>query len=355
MDRYSALIRYEWRSLRWVLLYFLLVTVGGVGALSYTMKVKALDFKKHMGVWEIQTLFSGEMNWIYGFMMCGLVVGLLILAYVQFRDAKSIEVGRFLKVLPIKSTGVYWTRVGCGILTYTVPFVLFCIGSIAIRLYNNDWLMDYYRLSPGYSTLVKIESVPSILGNLGMMYLVLTVMYIGFLLMQYLVSNRIFALVMGVILFMVPPYLMVILSYGWKGYSDFPYFGLIPMYGYREEVRFEQFANGEALILRYIEHQELKGLILLGLIGGMLVIGYSISRAFRVEDQGRLIPMKGARMIFIAVGTVCMSLLPYMLWIVGITSERDLGIGAMYGLIAVCGLVGYWIIRKIAMIGMKGY
>ncbi|MGL4735817.1 MAG: hypothetical protein ACRCW2_00045 [Cellulosilyticaceae bacterium] len=353
MARYKALIRYEWKSLRWMMIYFLLVAIGGVGLIASTMAGKRFEFIKHMGVWEIQTLFNREMNWSYGLVVSGLILGILMLVYTQFRDAKSIEVGRFLKMLPIKSTGIYWTRVGCGILTYTVPFILFMIGNVYVRMHNNDWLMDYYSLSQGYSILVKMESIPSILGHLGLMYLIITAIYLGVLVMQYLISNRIFALVMGVVLFMVPTYLMIILSYMMSGYAD-PRPGFIPIYGVRTREYSQEYENGERFILHYVDNQGIKVLVLLGIIICMLVIGYSVSKRFRVEDQGKLIPMKASRTLFTAIGTVCIAFIPYQLWTLRMVSERDLGMGMMCGLIAVFGVIGYFIMRKISMIGMKG-
>ncbi|MGL4346304.1 MAG: hypothetical protein ACRCTE_13985, partial [Cellulosilyticaceae bacterium] len=302
-------------------------------------------------VMEIKNVFTYEIGYHYGLLLTGLLIGMALLVYLQFRDAKNIEVGRFLKALPIQGTKVYGIRVISGIMTYTVPFVLWVLGMLSIRQGHQAWLGDYYSLSSLSELLQKSDSVGKTLGILGITYLVMTAVYMVLVLVQYLVSHRVFALLVGASILMIPGYIGTVVNQFVRGIQDIY---LVPVaYGVMDNEWSRAFQNGERTVINYVENIGLKGLILVLIIVLALILGYMSSKYFRVEDQGKLIPTPLVRWLFRVVGTVCIGLLPYFIDAVyGLRGGQQTYMALHIGAIVLTG-VGFVIVSKIASIGCK--
>ncbi|MEG1927735.1 MAG: hypothetical protein RR090_03815 [Niameybacter sp.] len=353
MNRYKALIRYEFKTLRWMVLYFAIVCLGIFGLFAEQMKSRRSSFITHTEIWQIQNLFTQEMNGVYGIFLIGSVVGLVLLVYLQFRDAKNIEVGRFLKALPLQGSQLYVIRMGCGIVTYTVPFLVYSIGMLYLRSYHGDWLQDYYSISMLQTPIEAAESFGSIILLLGILYLVITAAYVALLMMQYLISNRIFAIIVTAIMFFVPFYIAAIVG----EFIRVEQFLTIPLaYGYMDTSLFESGLRGEMAQVCSINLMGAKVLILLIIIVVSVAVGWIRSKQFKVEDQSKLIPEKFSRIIFVGVGTVCVALLPcyYTLVMIGsFALDRGMASGSVWISMFVAGLIGYIVMYKIARIGCK--
>lgn len=351
MNKYQALIRYEFKSLRWMCLYFALGCLGLLGFFGTIMEEKRRAFLTHIGVWQIKNQFTQEMNWFYIMVLAMMSIGLILMVYLQFRDAKNIEVGRFLKALPIKSTQLYWVRVGCGIFTYTVPFLLYAAGILALRSYHNSWLKDYYSISMWEDALLQAESPIRIVGLLGILYLIVTAVYVVLLLMQYLISNRIFAIIVAAIALLIPTYIAAIIN-EWMNIDAFL---ICPFaFGLFDSSIGESAQNGEMANISYIDQVGFKLFILFLIIGLAIGLGWMNSRRFKIENQNKLIPSQVSRSIFIIVGTVCTSLLPseYVVFILGGFNQVSLGI--LLGSSLLLGGIGFVIFYKISLIGCRG-
>ena len=81
MNKYKALIKYEFRSLKWMILYFLMVCSGVFLLFMGTMGEKRKSFLEHSGIWYISNKFSQELNGIAPFLLIGSIVGLILLVY----------------------------------------------------------------------------------------------------------------------------------------------------------------------------------------------------------------------------------------------------------------------------------
>lgn len=350
MSKYKALIRYEFKALRWVILYFMLIFGGYLFILKTTMELKYINFITHTGVECIKNIFVEEMKWLYPYLLIASLGGLLLLVYVQFKDAKNIEVGRFLKSLPIQSSKIYWVRIGCGMITYTVPVVCFVGGLIGLKQFHREWLRDYYSLGMRTEQLVRADSVLTIVVSIGIVYLILTGVYLGLVMMQYLVTNRIFSLIVGVSMFVIPFYI---------GTTIEEFFGtgrksgvLLPLvYGYSDNGLYRSVENGEMLDINFIDGVGAKVIILLSIILILVCVGHISSKCFRVEDQGRLIPMGQAQWIFKIVGTTCIGLLPLLLFAMNDVYAQEVSQVMIGGLSLVAGAIGFGITHVIARIG----
>ena len=349
MNKYKALIKYEFRSLKWMILYFLMVCSGVFLLFMGTMGEKRKSFLEHSGIWYISNEFSQELNWIAPFLLIGSIVGLILLVYVQFRDAKNIEVGRFLKALPIQSSHIYWIRMGCGIVTYTLPFVLYAIGIVVLRFSHSSWLNDMYSISIWQDSLLEIESVQYIVLMLLMNYLIMTLVYLMLLLMQYLISNRIFAIVVTAIAMILPTYFNLMIDFR---YQVDNYLTLPVAYGMMDSVTGNQVRNGEGVNIHFIGNVGIKVCLLLLAIGVALVLGWLSSKYFTVEDQSKLIPKRLCRKIFIAVGTISMALLPQF-YVSGFCMFSEVNLVIHLGSIVILGIVGYILMYQVSRIGCK--
>lgn len=349
MNKYKAFIKYEFRSLKWMMLYFLIVCSGVLLLFSETMSGKRRSFLEHSGIWYISNEFTQELNWIAPFLLIGIILGVILLVYVQFRDAKNIEVGRFLKALPMQSSNIYWIRMGCGIITYTIPFILYAIGIIALRVAHSSWLNDMYSISIWQKRLSVVDSIQYIVLMLFINYLIITLVYLMLLLMQYLISNRIFAIVVTAIGMIIPMYFNIMINSRYQ----VDYFLMLPvLYGVLGSTTGESLMNGEGVTLHFISDIGVKIGLLLFMIGIAIVLGWLSSKHFTVEDQSKLIPKRLCRNIFIAVGTICIALLPQF-YVSGFAMVSEVNMVIHLGTIVILGIVGYIIMYKIAMIGCK--
>lgn len=349
MGKYGAFIKYEFRSLKWMLLYFLMVCSGVLLMFSGAMAGKRVHFFEHTEVWQITNEFTQELSWIAPFFLIGIILGLILLVYLQFRDAKNIEVGRFLKGLPIQGSRIYWIRMGCGMVTYTIPFVLYAIGVIVLRLYHNNWLNDLYSISIWQDRLLAVESVQYIALMLLINYLIITLVYLMLLLMQYLISNRVFAVVVTAIAMVIPTYFSVMIH---SRYRIHYYLTLPVLYGVMDSRTGDRMSNGESVGLSFINNVGIKVCLLFLLIGVMILLGWLSSKHFTVEDQSKLIPKRLCRNIFTIVGTMCVALLPQF-YVSGFAAFSEFNLVVLLGSIVLLGIVGYVIMHKIAMIGCK--
>lgn len=349
MNKYKAFIKYEFRTLKWMMLYFLIVCSGVLLLISGTMEGKRREFLKHSGIWYISNEFTKELSWSTPFLLAGIILGVILLIYVQFRDAKNIEVGRFLKALPMQSSNIYWIRMGCGIITYTIPFILYGSGIIALWVTHSSWLKDLYRISIWQDRLLGFDSVQYIVLMLFINYLIITLVYLMLLLMQYLISNRIFAIVVTAIGMVVPAYFNIMIQ---SKYQTSHFLTLPVLYGAMDSITGESLMNGEGVSLHFINHSGVKIGLLLLMTGFAIILGWLSSKYFTVEDQSKLIPKRLCRNIFIAVGTLCVALLPQF-YVAGFSMVSEVNRIIHLGSIAILGIVGYIVMYKIAMIGCK--
>ena len=349
MNKYKALIKYEFRSLKWMLLYFLMVCSGVLLWFMGTLEEKRESFLEHSEVLYISNEFGQMLSETTVFLLIGMIVGLILLVYVQFRDAKNIEVGRFLKSLPIQSSHLYWVRMGCGVVTYTLPFLFYTLGIVVLRFYHSSWLNDMYRISIWKDKLLAFESIPYIALLLVINYLMITLVYLMLLLMQYLISNRIFAIIVTAIAMILPTYFNIMIDFRYQvdSYLIFPL-----AYGSMGSVTGHHLENGEGVNISYIGDVELKACLLFLAIAIVLVLGWLSSKYFMIEDQGKLIPKPLCRNIFIVVGTVSMALLPQF-YSSGFATFSEVNLVSHVGTIVILGIVGYMIMYKISRIGCK--
>ncbi|MGL4346306.1 MAG: hypothetical protein ACRCTE_13995 [Cellulosilyticaceae bacterium] len=354
MNRYQAWIKHEIRSIKWMGAYFLVLFIGYSMVIARHIQANKVWFLEDMDIYQVDNIMGRVLNAKYNvLMLLAAVLGLMILVYIQFTDSKNIEVGRFIKGLPLSTTKVYGLRIICGILSYTLPFIVLVVSVVGIRLKHSEWLGDLYRMTLWQEQFTQVESVGSILLILGMYYLIMTAFYVVLVMMQYLVMNSVFALILGVMVTFVPMYLkMAVQAYLRRGYMSSVWIPL--MYGQlegREHYSFAGELNRQYLTISMIENIGSKLIILLLIIGTGLGVGYIATKTFKVENQSKLMPLAVVRIIFVTVGTLCMSGLAGIVWSRILRFEMETIIALVMAIVS--GGIGFVVCLVISRIGDK--
>ena len=359
----KALIRYEFKILRWMLIYFIL----GFGYMAYTYENILADRYKLLILEPITSstyminIGIAYLRGINNGIICIGLIGILLMIYLQVKDSKSIEVGRFLKVLPIKGKTYYRVKVIGGVLTFTIPYLISCLCLIGTKGKYSEIFNDFYSLHPRYEEFVHAESMGMFLQVLFTTYLILLFSYLFLMSMQYIISHAVSALIIGILVGGVPAYLGVTITGICNeiipaNYEDFVKY-LLPWSYTSDLINFSKgYANvgsfRDARLFK-IPYIEIEWLFLLGLCILFWIIGSQLSRYHKVENADQLISSALMKKIFVVGVVVCSACLPLFAQIIGI----DLMIRNMWVMSAamlVTATIGLLVSKKIAYYGDKG-
>lgn len=359
----KALIRYEFKILRWMLIYFIL----GFGYMAYTygsilddqykwLILSPITSSTYVSNIGTQYLLSINKGMIY----IGLI-GIFLMIYLQVKDSKSIEVGRFLKALPISGKTYYKVKAVGGVLSITIPYLISCLWLISVKGRYSEIFNDFYSLHPSYEDFIRVESVGMFLQVLFTTYLILLFSYLFLMCMQYIISHPVSALVIGALVGGTPAYLGSILVglYNEMGYGYYenPLEYLLP-WAYTSNLMnlrmsYREVGSFRNASLFEIPSIEVKWAILLGLCILFWIVGLQLSCNYKVEGADQLIPSSIMKKVFIGGVVVCSACLPPFAQMIGINLRiRNMWIMSIAMLIT--AIIGLLVSKKIAYYGDKG-
>lgn len=359
MNKYKTMVKYEFRNLKWIFLYFCVV----FGFLTYIIHDRMkYDYRYFLieGISQIynqETSFYSVLNAFYIPFMLFALGGILLMVYLQFRESKQVEVGRFLKVLPIEAHKHYQIKILCGLITFMVPFIIFVLLLLRIRGAHLLWIQDLQVINIASEIYQVVDSVSYLLVVLGLYGLILIFSYLFMVMMQYLITQSIASIVIGILIGVSPAYLLIsvdtLLHYDFIDGTliniSFPWaYGM----GCREWNWIDS-SMYEHVIISFVQDMGLRFVIISILCILCLVIGNLLSKRFKIEQMDLIIPEQIMRHIFVAGVTVCSAFLPVT--IRGIFNIRLEGIETIILGISmlVLGGIGYMISKKISRIGTK--
>ena len=359
----KALVRYEFKTLRWMLIYFIL----GFGYMAYAYNDILADQYKWTFLQPItSSTYVSNIGIEYllgintGIIYIGLI-GILLMIYLQVKDSKSVEVGRFLKALPISGKTYYKVKAIGGVLTFTIPYLISCLWLISVKSRYSEILNDFYSLHPRYEEFIQVESVGMFLQVLFTTYLILLFSYLFFMCMQYIISHPVSALIIGVLVGGVPAYLggTLVGIYNEIGYGYYENIleYLLP-WSYTSNLMnlrmsYREVGSFRNASLFEISSIEIKWVILLGLCILFGMVGLQLSRYHKVEGADQLIPSPIMKKVFVGGVVVCSACLPIFAQMIGI----DLMIRNMWVMsvaMLTTAIIGLLISKKIAYYGDKG-
>lgn len=359
MKNLKALIKIERTPALFMGIYFLLINIAAIIAMIGEIQFSA----KHYLAYGISGFDKWSMNdFIFGIttvLFIGYSIGLLVLVYLQFKKDKSIEISRFIKALPYTSGQRAGVKIGLGILSFTVSFVIYIVMFLMVRSYAMNLFGEIYRVTAFEEVATYLNRAGVYLSFMGVTYIRLIVVYLIFVMCEYLMSHNIGSLIVAALSTLAPGYMWVSNSYNlpynetilkvqdWLGkiYMDFTQWGQIQIVGANEwgyvNYRITEAAGSVSLVYM--------GLIIIC----SLVIILQVKKQ-RIENADILMPGKVTRYIFIIGVALCSACL---LRDIGRIALSQIAFGypvaILYILLAVGFVSGGLIAMKIAHIGLQ--
>lgn len=373
MEINKALVKHETRNMKWMMLYFLLVALGGVLIFNTNLDSIYIDILKR-GITPDTSIITENIRLTLSTIMMPMGLGILLMIYLQFKDTKSVEVGNFLKALPINNREYYITKFVGGLISLTIPTIILIAGILIIRNANMIWISDIHGVSIFPELVIKADSVVNSVAIFIMAYLVALSTYAFLFMIQYIVMNITAGLVIGLLVWLTPSFLLISASwlYGHLIDKSFKIFGtaievvenliieyILPWtyaFGLNTYNTFDSFEYDpifDNIHLLYYEGLVTKIFITLAItiIGGL--IGYVLSKKSRVEDNDTLINFKWARRVFVVGVTICSAFLLADIAKMFIGRYNDSTMVIINLMLVAGAAIGFIVSRKITMVKSK--
>jgi hypothetical protein len=359
MKHIRALIKMEAKPAVLVGIYFLLINLVGLVITHIHINKNYIEYLRTWG--EPVTSFSGEIfsRLIY-FITPLSFLGMIVLSYAQFKQDKNVETGRFLKALPYTNLQRCFVKVIMGVLSYSLPFIVFAVGCMLLRVRVLGLYEEVYTVI-AYGDLLKvINGAESLIWPLVLSYLVYTAFYLFLVMMQYLVSSNAASLIIGILSMMAPAFIAFSFFeiYGYQGMRVTVDQVLLPVYGvvfdWQLKDLFLQTNWEQYITYRTINYMTMK-LIITSLVSIVCVgVIYRAAKRSKIEEADVLMPYKAVRWIFILGVSLCTAftaadtgrfiLFPVFMEKMNLAVEVTGVIG---------GIIGFVIAKKIAYIGLR--
>lgn len=367
-----AFINYELKTLPWISAYFMLF----FSFLLYNMYTNVRqEYMRFLQPEKNYTRYGNPIFRMFEYdgqavLLIGIAIGVALLIYTQFRDIKNIEIGRFLKALPFSSREVYKIKLGMGILSFTIPYGIFSLLVFKMRNDYLYWMKDFASVSIDGDLIFQSNGIGTFASFLCIWYLIFLMMYTFGMMMQYIIANSIFSIILSAISFFVPIYVFSALDvlYGFDGigllntqyssrgiYNEFVaimYKYLFPLvYGSWGTHRVYPYSNTQSLILHNVG---LKVFILVVISLLSIVAGYFLVKRSKIEDAEVLISFDWARKGFVMGTSVCFFLLTGLI-LGGLSNgdifETPIGIIFLHAIMALVAAIVAVVSKKIAYLG----
>lgn len=371
----KALVKHETRNMKWMMLYFLLIAIGGILYLNIELNSEYIDALTR-GLAQDRSVVLDSVRRILDMVIMPIGLGILLMIFLQFKDSKSVEVGNFLKSLPISNREYYVTKLMGGLISLTVPMMVLIAGVLLVRSNNMYWISDIHSISLFTEWVVKGDSVINIISIFTMAYTVAIATYTFLFAIQYIVMNITAGLVLGSLVWLSPMFIIgsVAVLYGQfiekiypimeKRYSLSRLFeSYIQPWMYPMQVRqFSPPAYSDSNIpidvldsmhFMYYEGVPLKIVITLSIAIASIAVGYLLSSKSKVEDSDAFISFKWARNVFVIGVTVCSALLIGDITQIFLMRFNPIGFIPLQVIMIVGGVIGFIVSRKITSIKAK--
>ncbi|MHC1749219.1 MAG: hypothetical protein AB9856_13025 [Cellulosilyticaceae bacterium] len=381
MQGKKALIKHELRGVKYIFLYFLTASIIVLGTIAFEMKAMYIQFLRR-GIQFDQTknIFLNTFYRHGRVFLAFMLAGIVLLTYFQFKDIKQQKIGRFLKSLPFQKDDFLKVKVSLGILSYTIPTIIFTVGVIVIRYINMVWLKDFYSAAPIEKLLLKAEGIEYIVTTAIIYYLIITVVYLFLLMMQYIVNNRIAAIVIGTLVFHAPAYILISCSGIYRYYvhsegmrnilfkmqSLAEHWGIIWFYGNTRRYRLLDENNTLTDAINNVSYMDRTQYSVVGIenitlkivicIGIILLLGIALyfgNKNYKIEYMEQAISFEWARKVFVIGVTICSAFVLPIIKIIFFDYYIQLGFAVVHTLMIIGAVVGYFIARKIAYMGVR--
>lgn len=199
------LVQKEWKSTRWVMLLFSFVYI--IFAVILNNNITRMK-KRYLVAGLMDVSFIDEIYRMSAFMLPLMLIGITLLVILLFSQERNPNVGKFISTLPFDRKEQFWIKYVMGLKTFTIPFIVFGVVTIIMRVRNTRWISHVYNYSQHGETLSKQDSLGALLLWLGIGWLIMVAAYSFLMLIQTLMGQNIIAGVVGAIIYLVPWFLI---------------------------------------------------------------------------------------------------------------------------------------------------
>ena len=198
------LVKKEWQFLKWMMLLY-----GCVFAFFAILLNQSMVERKtyHLVQQHQEGIFMSQVYELSTVMVPTLLIGLMVMVGVLFIHDRNSHIGKFINSLPYTRKQYYRIKYLMGIITFTVPLVVFGGVLYLIRASHLGWMSRVYLYSP-YGELLKAQdSAGIVLVWLLFLWIIMLFIYSFLMMVQTLMGQNIVASVVGGIVLLVPLFL----------------------------------------------------------------------------------------------------------------------------------------------------
>lgn len=347
------LVQKEWKGAKWIMLLFSFIYL--VGAVVLNSNINNIKIR-YLLIDFMELTFMNEVYRMSSLMVPVALIGIIVLVMTLFSHDRNLNVGKFISSLPFGRKEQFTIKYAIGLITFTVPFIVFALITIIMHIRNMEWISYLYKYYEYGEIVAKQDSLRSLLIWLGIVWLLMLAVYSFLMFMQTIMGQNIIAGIVGGIIYLVPWFLafvipaniQLILNKYWSNNviesMDFFFLG-------NPIKTFSQGTTKGRLIMenqQYYQTYEYQNLglnigVLLMIIMISTILAYYFIQTNDVERNGDLIMYPWVGKILIAGVTVCsLLLLPILIVIFTQIENRWLGLVSM----AIGGILGYIISRR---------
>lgn len=342
----KSIIKHELRSLKWIFALGLLVNIIILAGFNQSIDITYTNIFVN-GLPMNQSIFNLDFYRMSASIVIGFMLVSVLQVYIQFQSEKKQEVSRFIKSLPIKDENLSITKILLGILNITILFVILYIGLLVIKHNNMFWVEDIYNTSNVRDSIMALDQL---IYPLFLIYLATVCFYTFLVMVQYMVSNNLASIVIGILVWFAPMFIvlttkLVVGYYNMSlGINWVSTFWLNPSF-YIVDLEYLILGGTSGAIVRKLNIHYLISLVLIIV---NIIFAIRISMKNLIEDENKFIPLKSVRFIFILGVTICSSLLVSYIYL-GLLDRSYYAVRPTIALIA-GGLLGFVVSRRIARI-----
>ncbi|SHE77783.1 hypothetical protein SAMN02745784_01806 [Tissierella praeacuta DSM 18095] len=361
-----SILKHETRSMKWISLLSVIISFFIILMFSINLNTK-YERMIFDGISGNETLIKDAMERIAPMVLVLFTVIAIIQVFMQFQSEKGQEIGRFLKALPIKREEFFKVKILLGLANITLGFIVLIIGLIVVRKSNMFWIKDIYKISLISEPFIEIDSVGTILKEMGIIYFVVISFYTFLFMIQYTFTHTVGGIVTGILIWLAPLFLL------WATILTLGRFNIISIYRSELLNKILEKANwllpwaypidygsidliidntGRSIVRKnIIENLSLKYLVGIILSSLNITIAYKFAKNSKIEDENRIIIFKIFRQIFKFGVTICSGLLVSMIFNRFLMIEINNILFLI--IILVSAYIGYFISNKITEVGNR--
>lgn len=198
------LVGKEWKLLKWMMLLF-----GCIFAFSaILLNQEMVRMKTYHLIRQYQEgVFMDQLYQISFGMVPILLIGLVITVGVMFIYDRNNQISKFIGSLPYTRKQYFRIKYLMGMVTFTVPLMVFGVVLYMIRRSHLGWMNWVYQYSPYGNILKAQDGARVLLLWLGLLWLAMLITYSFLMMVQTLMGQSIVASIVGGIVLLVPLFL----------------------------------------------------------------------------------------------------------------------------------------------------